>query len=142
MTAFALPFPSAAPALFALRKFPSEKPSGVSAPRRRKSRRARPSQCAWTLLLIGTSNMLPPPLVIEDEFLRVQQRPQEVAGDFRPLGAVRQHARDRLLLGLARTASQHRQEQRLDHLPIVGLVLEQLRQAPLGVLDLLDHARP
>src|SRR5579862_7229991 len=110
MTDLAFPFPSAAPALLAQRKLPSEKPSGPSAPRRRKSRRAMPSQCAWTLRLIGTSNMRSSASVIEDEFLGVEQRPEQVPDHLAPVGAVRQQAGDDRSLGLARPASQHRQK--------------------------------
>src|SRR5256885_12441555 len=103
--------PAAAP--FAPRRCPSEKPSGASAPTRRKSRRPIPSQWGWTRLLSLTSSMKSL-LVVEDEFLGVQERPHQVAPDVGPVALLRrERLPDRLLLRRARKTGERREEEPL-----------------------------
>src|SRR4029077_3194260 len=96
-------------AFFAPSRWPIDRANGASAPMRRKSRRATPSQWSWIFRLIGTSNMATS--MIEHEFLRVEQRPEQVPDH---LGAVRagDQLRDRRRLRRARAPAHRREEQR------------------------------
>src|SRR6185436_14748600 len=136
ITDFARPFPSDPHAFVAPRRWPIDRPIGARAPMRRKSRRATPSQWSWIFRLIGTSNMATS--MVEDEFLRVEQRPEQVPDH---LGAVRprEQLRHRRRLRRAGTARHRGEEERLDQRRVVGR--HQLRQPAVGRLDLLDHAR-